>query len=200
MRVAHQPDMPGSWMLNQLDCATHALHAKADAARINLLGIAISRDRYAEFLKHVYEFEAPVELRWKQTDGLDQVIDLAPRIRTPYLYSDLKILGVIPQLIPPPTFVGIDQALGWMYVVERGRRMNGMLHRHVVRRLPRESTIAGNYLVASSPCGTRWQQLGAALDKIAHNNHAVADQIVNAARRAFRSLSMTPAFDTAHAA
>jgi heme oxygenase len=80
-----------------------------------------------------------------------------------------------------------------MYVVERGRRMNALLYRHLLRRLPQEMTIAGNYLNASSPCGTRWQQFGEALDRFA-DNHVIVEQIVNAAQRAFRSQRTSPRF------
>ena len=88
------------------------------------------------------------------------------------------------------SFVGTEQALGWMYVVERGRRMNGMLQRHLLRRIPAVMTIAGNYLAASSPIGMRWQQLGITLDQVARNG-AIAEQIINAANRAFRYLRLT---------
>ena len=92
----------------------------------------------------------------------------------------------------PASFVGIEQSLGWMYVVERGRRMNGMLQRHLLRRMPAVMAIAGNYLAASSPIGTRWQQLGITLDQVARNG-AIAEQIINAAQRAFRCLRMVQA-------
>jgi len=68
--------------------------------------------------------------------------------------------------------------------------MNGLLLRHLQRRIPAVMAIAGNYLGASSVIGTRWQQLGEVLDRVGHN-HAIADQILNAAHRAFRALRLT---------
>ena len=181
-------------MLAQLDFATRAHHVAADAPRIALLGVTTSRERYVKYLARVYAFESPIEARWAQTPGLDHVIDVEPRVRTPYLVSDLLALdqaSTTPDVGHQPCFVGVEQALGWMYVVERGRRMNGMLHRHLAHRLPAVLQIAGNYLLASSPRGARWQQLGAALDAVAHNQ-PIAEQVINAAQRAFRVLRSPP--------
>lgn len=187
-------------MLQQLDYATRGHHLTADAMRMSLLGTGACRERYLDYLARTFAFEAPVETRWQQTAGLDRVVDVQRRLRTGFLASDLRALGFVAEGLAPAPFCGVEQALGWMYVIERGRRMNGMLHRHLLRRMPRELAIAGNYLAASSPIGTRWQQLGITLDQVAHN-HAIAEQIINAAQRAFRALRLTlPVTQAAHAA
>jgi heme oxygenase len=189
-----------SWMLQQLDYATRGYHVCADAGRIALLGAHITRDKYIEYLSRTYGFEAPIEARWQATPGLDRVVDLPRRMRVGFLASDLRALDCAPDNLMPAAFVGIEQALGWMYVVERGRRMNGMLQRHLLRRLPSVMAVAGNYLAASSPIGTRWQQLGITLDEVARTS-SVADQIINAAHRAFRALRlMQPQAAGKHAA
>lgn len=180
-----------SWMLTQLDFATRSHHMTADAGRIALLGGPITRERYEEYLSRTYAFEASVEIRWQRTEGLDSVVDVKPRLRTGFLVSDLAALGMRPEVASAAPFVGVEQALGWMFVVERGRRMNALLHRHLCRRLPQVLTIAGNYLNASSPCGQRWQQFGDALDRFA-SNHVIVDQIINAAQRGFRSIKFRP--------
>jgi len=184
-----------SWMLAQLDYATRAHHMAADAGRISLLSGTITRERYEDYLSRIYSFEAPIEARWQKTIGLDSIVELGPRLRTGFLLSDLNAMTLRPEVQAPAPFVGVEQALGWMYAVERGRRMNALLHRHLTRRLPQTMTIAGNYLHASSPCGTRWQQFGEALDRFA-TNHVIVDQVVNAARRAFRSQKVPPRFTT----
>jgi heme oxygenase len=178
-------------MLQQLEFATRGYHVGADAGRVALLGATITRDKYADYLARTYAFEAPIEARWQRTPGLERVIAVAPRARTGFLAADLRTLGCEVDPVAPAAFVGIEQALGWMYVVERGRRMNGMLQRHLLRRMPAVMAIAGNYLAASSPLGPRWQQLGIALDQVAHNG-AIAEQIINAAHRAFRQLRLLP--------
>lgn len=186
-----------SWMLAQLEFATRAHHVAADAGRITLLSGAVTRERYEEYLAKVFQFEAPIEARWQKIIGLESVIELKPRLRAGFLISDLSALGLRIESTPVAELVGVEQALGWMYVVERGRRMNALLYRHLVRRLPQQMAVAGNYLNASSPCGERWQGLGAALDKFA-NNHAIVEQIINAAHRAFRAHRGAPRF-TPHA-
>src|SRR5688572_15870127 len=178
-----------SWMLQQLEYATRGYHVASDAGRIALLGANITRDKYVDYLSRTYAFEAPVEARWQVVRGLERVIDVPRRVRTGFLASDLRALGCVLDSVLPASFVGVEQALGWMYVVERGRRMNGMLQRHLLRRIPAVMMIAGNYLAASSPLGMRWQQLGATLDLVASNG-SIAEQILNAAHRAFRQLRL----------
>jgi heme oxygenase len=182
----HRP----SWMLQQLEYATRGYHVAADAGRIALLGGNITREKYAEYLARTYAFEAPIEARWQQTAGLDGVIDLAARLRTGFLASDLRALGCPPDRVTPAPFVGIEQALGWMYVVERSRRMNSLLQRHVQRRIPSAIAVAGKYLASCAPIAARWERVGVALDHVARH-HAAAEQIMNAALRAFRQLRAT---------
>lgn len=177
----------GSWMLRQLDYATRAYHVAADAPRVALLEPGLNRERYVDYLTRTFAFEAPVEARWQAMPRLATVIEVAPRLRTGYLAADLRVLDATLAPVVPAHLVGIEQALGWMYVVERGRRMNGLVQRHLVRRLPAEMEIAGKYLATSSSVGLRWEQLGRVLDEVAHD-HATADQIINAAHRAFRTL------------
>jgi heme oxygenase len=191
--------MSGSWMLRQLDFITRAHHVPADAGRMALFNKGVTPERYVDFLTRLYSFEAPIEARWKRIPDLARVIDVERRIRTPFLLSDLHALGTQPELLPSQNFVGIEQALGWMYVVERGRRLNGMLYRHLQRRLPRETMLGGNYLIASSSSGARWEELGRALDKVAYNT-VETDQIINAANRAFRALRLVPTFTGQRAA
>jgi heme oxygenase len=186
-------------MLAQLEFSTRSHHMTADSGRMALLAGPVTRERYEDYLSRLYAFEAPVEARWQRTSGLCSIVDVSSRLRTGFLFSDLTALALRPETVQPASFVGVEQALGWMYVVERGRRMNGLLQRHLTRRLPAVLAIAGNYLAASSPVGTRWQQFGEALDRFAVN-HVIAEQIINAAHRAFRSIRTPPRFTGAHAA
>lgn len=171
-------------MLERLDLETKIHHGPADSARVALLGNP-TRQRYTDFLARTYAFEAPAEWRWMRTPGLDTVVDLAPRLFAPKLAEDLATLGRFPDVCPAHAFKGVAQALGWLYVVERGRLMNSMLHRHLVRRLPFESSVAGSYLGGSGSLGLRWQMLGATLDRLAANP-TMCTQIVNGALEAFR--------------
>jgi heme oxygenase len=172
-------------MLERLDLETKVFHGPADAPRVALLANP-TRTRYADHLAKIYSFEAPAEHKWMRTPGLESFIDIAPRLFAPTLADDLAMLGRFPDMFPTPPFRGVAQAIGWMYVVERGRLMNSMLHRHLVRRLPYESSIAGSYLAASGSLGLRWQQLGTALDDIARTPTMIA-QVINGAFEAFRA-------------
>jgi len=157
---------------------------------------------YATTWRHGLVEEGVAAVRWQKTEGLDPIVDLKSSWRAGFLFTDLTTLGMRPnEPVMTPAFVGVEQALGWMYVVERGRRMNALLCRHLSRRLPQVMLIAGNYLNASSPCGTRWQQFGAALDRFA-DNHVIVDQIIDAAHRAFRTIQPPPRYtdSPAHAA
>ncbi len=184
-------------MLKQLEYATRAHHVAADAARLSLFGSAANRERYVDFLVRTFAFEAPIEERWLCMPELDRVIDVWRRIGTGFLASDLRALGC-PQDVPEPgPCIGIEQALGWMFVVERGRRLNGMLHRHLARRIPDVIETAGSFLTASSSSGSRWDQLGTALDRVAYNHRAAAQQVINAAQRAFRTLRTVNGADAA---
>ena len=171
-------------MLERLDLETKIHHGPADSMRVTLLGNP-TRARYTDYLARVYAFEAPAEWRWMRTPGLDAVIDLPPRLFAPRLAEDLATLGRFPDVCPAHAFKGVAQALGWLYVIERGRLMNSMLHRHLVRRLPFEASIAGSYLGGSGSLGLRWQTLGAVLDQLAVNP-SMSTQIVNGALEAFR--------------
>lgn len=177
-------------MLQQLEYATRGYHVAADAGRLALLAGTLTREKYVDYLARTFAFEAPIEARWQQTPRLERVIDVAGRLRTGFLASDLRALGCPPDHLMPASFVGVEQALGWMYVVERGRRMNSLLHRHLQRRIPSVVAIAGNYLASCAPAAARWERLGVTLDRVARD-HASAEQIINAALRAFRQLRTT---------
>lgn len=171
-------------MLERLDLETKIHHGPADSARVALLGKP-TRERYAEYLARIYAFEAPAEWRWMRTPGLDATIDVTSRLFAPALAKDLATLGRFPDIYETTSFKGIAHALGWMYVVERGRLMNSMLHRHLARRLPFESSIAGFYMAGSASLGLRWQQLGEALDGVSRHPMMVT-QVINGALEAFR--------------
>jgi heme oxygenase len=177
-------------MLERLDLETKVFHGPADSGRVALLGNP-TRARYADYLAKLYAFEAPAEWRWLRTPGLDRVIELSPSLFAPLLANDLGTLGRFPDVCPTTAFRGVAHGLGWLYVIERGRLMNSMLHRHLVRRLPFESSIAGSYLAGSGSLGLRWQQLGTALDEVARNP-AMIGQIINGALEAFRMMRHTP--------
>ena len=115
------------------------------------------------------------------------MVDLAPRLFAPKLAEDLATLGRFPDVCPAHAFKGVAQALGWLYVVERGRLMNSMLHRHLVRRLPFESSIARQL---PRRLGLARAALAAARRRArpAGRNPTMCTQIINGALEAFRMM------------
>src|SRR3569623_382859 len=173
-------------MHERLGLETKIHHGPAASARVALLGKP-TRERYADYLARIYVFEAPAEARWIRTPGLEATLDVSSRVFAPVLEKDLALLGRFPDVYETGGFKTIAQALGWMYVVARGRLMHALLHRHLARRLPFESSIAGTYMAGSSSLGLRWQQLAEALDGISKRPLMVTHEI-NGALEAFREL------------
>src|SRR3569623_2629327 len=173
-------------MLERLDLETKIHHGPADSARVALLGKP-TRERYADYLARIYVFEAPAEARGSRTPGLEATLDVSSRVFAPVLEKDLAMLGRFPAVYETGGFKPIAQALGWMYVVARGRLLNAMLHRHLARRLPFASSIAGTYMAGSSSLGLRWQLLAEALDGITKHPLMVT-HVINGALEAFRVL------------
>lgn len=186
-----------NWMLDRLHTETRVHHSAADAGRQALLGTKLDRARYTDYLAKLFAFEAPIEMRWQRTPGISRLAALTPAIVTPLLEEDLARLSRFIDVVPAAPFRSPAQALGWMYVVERGRLLNSMLYRHLAKVLPTETQIAGRYLAASGSLGARWDALAGALD-IVGRDAASATQIVNGALEAFRTLRHTSPNDRSH--
>jgi heme oxygenase len=175
--------MTTSWMLRRLDYLTHQHHAASDAERIALLRPSATRALYGEYLTKLYGFEQPIE---SATSTLARSLACA-RPRARMLRADLLALGRarVP-LAPRPQPRTVAEALGWCYVVERGRLLHGVLHRHLSVVLPEEIEIAGSYLAShAGGAGVRWHELGEVLDRVA-TTPAIVERVVVAAHSAFR--------------
>ena len=183
--------MPQSWMLARLNRETETCHRIADRDRMAMLSAPPTVESYLGYLVRIYGFEAPVESAFAMTHGLDEWIDLQARMQSKLLRADLAALGVTePTRLPRCTnvfpFRHVAAALGWMYAVDRNMLFHGIIAGHLRRRLPGELEIAGAYLAMQErSAGTRWRELGAALDRAARTP-AIADHIVQSASLAFR--------------
>jgi heme oxygenase len=175
--------MTTSWMLRRLDYVTYNHHAASDAERIALLRPNATRAMYVEYLAKLFGFEQPVE---SATGSLARELACA-RPRARLLRADLLALGLVRVAVAPrPQPRTIAEALGWCYVVERGRLLHGVLHRHLSTRLPHELDIAGSYLAShEGTAGARWEELGQMLDRVATSTAAI-ERVVVAAHAAFR--------------
>jgi heme oxygenase len=78
------------------------------------------------------------------------------------------------------TFDSVEDALGWLYVVERKTLLHSAMLRHLTVRMPQVMALASLYLSCyDHTAGTRWRDLGTALDRFATPESA--GQIVAAA-------------------
>ena len=183
--------MPHRAVLTRVDDHTSVAGAGADAQRLSLLAEPANIATYRAFLARLYGFEAPAELAFQMTAGLTDVIDVRARLHTRLLRSDLAALGIvdfttITRCIRIPRFHSVLEALGWMYVIERGRMLHSILHRHLEEKLPSLAGVAGMYLRSERFAAGRMRELGATLDSIV-TCHADIDDVLVAALGAFRA-------------
>jgi heme oxygenase len=183
-------------MLARLGRETLPHHADADADIDRFLfGATTTVADYRAYLTRIYGFLVPFETALATTPGLDLVIDVRPRAKAVHLLQDLLALGMtmhetaeLPQCMSIPAFRGPAAALGWMYVSERPMLASAVIRRHLATRLPSEMHNAAAYLSCyAGNVGTRWRELGEAMDRLAFAN-GIADRIVGAAQEAFRAL------------
>lgn len=180
-------------VLTRVDDHTSVAGAGADAQRLALLGEPADLATYRAFLARLYGFEAPAELAFQMTAGLTDVIDVRARLHTRLLRSDLAALGIVDfttvaRCIRIPRFRTVLEALGWMYVIERGRMLHSILHRHLQQKLPSLAQVAGMYLGSERFAAGRMRELGATLDSLVSCQGDVDDVLV-AALAAFRAQS-----------
>lgn len=197
--------MCDSRMLQLLDEETRAHHARADAERLALLTASVDRAEYLAYLAKLYAFEAPNESALLGTPGLDKMIGFKTRCGAILLASDLLALGLrlpkldrVPRALTP--FPSIGEALGGLYVIERGRRLHGTIRRHLRSRLPHEMRFAGSYLAAhEARAFANWRELGTVLDRFALSR-GLAQQVLSGAHQMFSAQASAFVHAEAHAA
>lgn len=182
-----------SWMIDRLNQETSVFHSDSERDIDLLFRPHVSVGDYRDFLVRSYGFEAPLESALALSSSLDMMLDLRGRARAGLIAQDLMRLGLkpaavaeLPMCMNVPQFRGTAEALGWMYVVERGALAHAIIRRHLMTLLPDAMVTASSYLQsAGGLLGARWRQFGAALDEVAQHP-AVADRIVTSAGDAFR--------------
>jgi len=173
-------------MLTRLDLETRPLHAAADAAWRQLLLDDVTETEYGAQLALVYGFEGPLEAALAYTPNLAPVIDVKRRMRAGLIAQDLLSLDVhasqianLPVMALAP-FASVQDALGWMYVVERATALHARVREHVLVHLPQLSNAATYLAAYESSLGSRWLELGEALDRCVRRSGA-GDRIIAAA-------------------
>lgn len=175
-----------SRMLTRLTLETRIHHASIDAKLLGPLETP-SRSLYRRFLCLVYGFEAPLEAALAMAPGIELAF-IQSRIKSGRIALDLLALGLTTQefgLLAKrhrvPSFQTAAEALGWLYVSERTTLNHEMVRRRLLEDLPYEMEHAGSYLASyEGVVGERWRELGALLDRVAHDE-ASAQQVIDAA-------------------
>lgn len=173
-----------------LETAPHHAEADADVDRFLFRQHTTPID-YRVYLSRLYGFLAPLEVSLAAASGLEEVIDLRERAKSPHLMADMLALDLTMQDIIElaqcptiPSFEGVASALGWMYVAERAMLASAVIHRHLSTQMPCEMANASRYLSSyAGRIGTRWRELGEAMERVGQG-----DQIVSAAHDAFAAL------------
>jgi heme oxygenase len=178
--------------LMRLDIETRPHHAAADAVWRELLeDHEISEPDYAHRLVRVYGFEAPLEAALAYTPRLASLIDVRRRQRAGLIAQDLMAMDLHPSQVATLPALAIApfatpaEALGWMYVVERATSLHAVVRQHLLDRAPRLANAVTYLSAYETSIGSRWLELGAALDKAVRDDHAI-DQIIVAAYDGFR--------------
>ncbi len=179
-------------LLVRLNLETRMHHAAADNFWLGLVkgSRRPSRHEYMQRLVRAYGVEGPLEASLRYTRGFDQLVDMTGRYRAGLIAQDLLSLGLgpaqvatIPQMMIEP-FAHVAEALGWLYVHERGMVVHQNVRRHLCDQIP-ELEHATSYLSAyDGVVGARMEDLGEQLDRLVRAR-VIADRVVLAAQDAF---------------
>src|SRR6476646_3980550 len=111
-------------LIERLGLETEEYHPKADEDALQLLGPATPAD-YRRFLMRTFSFVAPVERSIANVRGLDRVIDVRRFTKAEMIRRDLLAFRIPSDeidrisLCSVPMFDSLEEALGWVYPIER---------------------------------------------------------------------------------
>lgn len=171
--------------------STREWHADVDDAWLQLLSPSVSRADYLAQLVRTYGFVAPFESACKYTPALGRFVDFRQLLRAGLIAQDLLSLGLLPSQVAQiphcesiTTFGSVEEALGWLYVVERATLLQDGIRRHLLAHI-RELDRAMSYLTAfDGRVNDHWESFGRMLDE-AGATPASADRIAVAAAAGF---------------
>ncbi|MDB4954913.1 MAG: bphO [Myxococcales bacterium] len=179
-------------MLTKLNMETRPYHCDLDGPWLELVVPHVSRHQYVEQLSRVLGFESAVEAALAYTPGFAGSIKLRDWARSSFIAKDLMALGMpaggvaqLPQCSIEP-FANSNEALGWMFVLERATLLHDGLRWHIEERVQRSPYVC-SYLAANEGKDvTRWNEFGEILERAAQQQPQAADEMVRAARHACR--------------
>jgi heme oxygenase len=177
-------------MLERLERETVEHHGTAEEDLFRILDDP-TPDGFRYFLAAAYRLEAAIVARLAAVADLPAQV-LAKRAKTDVLLADLIAIGsdrtVLELLVRPlevPTITTLPQALGWIYVLQRGTLQHHTLYRVLAPRLRSTLRLASCYLTAHArDVYERWDELGTHLDRVTLDEDS-AQQVISAAHAAF---------------
>jgi heme oxygenase len=176
--------------LVRLNAATRQWHAAVDDSWLELLRPTVTVADYLAQLVRTYGLVAPFESASRYTPGLARLVEIGRLQRAGLIAQDLLALDLsysqvssIPTCPAITMFATMNEALGWLYVIERTTLLADGLVRHVHHALP-QVTDATRYLETFSTHADYWQTFGRILDR-ATTDPGIARDIERAACEAF---------------
>ena len=175
----------------RLNASTRRFHVDVDEPWLALLRPSATISDYLDVLVRTYGVVAPFESACHYTPGLDGLEVFIQVNRAGRIAQDLLALGLRPaQIASIPTcssiamFRGVEEVLGWLYVIERATLMHGGVLRYILRNLP-EVEPACSYLSTRDQRGAEhWLAFGRVLDRASKRPNAT-NEIMTATSAAF---------------
>jgi heme oxygenase len=178
-------------LIDRLSAETVPFHADADEDVRSLLGTATLAD-YRRFLIRTYGFTCPVERAIASVPGIERYIDPRRLRKHELLRRDLAGFHMTADEIsrspqcPIPVLATPQEALGWLYPIERVALRHTQLYHHLATVLPGTIAFTSSYLKCYfGAVGDAWKRFGRTLDPFG-DRPAHARRVVEAARAAFR--------------
>jgi heme oxygenase len=183
-------------MLLRLSLATRTAHAEVDEPWLDLLRPSVAVTDYVTQLVRVYGLVAPFESACRYTSGIGAYLDVRQLSRAGLIAKDLLNLGLSPAQVSNipscpriTTFASLQEAFGWLYVIERATLLQDGIRRHLLRHLANiEHAVA--YLAAyDGRVADHWMEFGKVLDAVGSSEDSTA-QMIAAAHEGFEAAGM----------
>lgn len=181
-----------SALLTRLNLDTRQYHADVDDPWLALMSPAVSVADYTGVLVRSYGLIAPFEGACKYTPGLARLVDFKFLMRAGLIAQDLLSLGLSPHqvanLVTCPgvaMFQSVNEALGWLYVVERSTLLHSGVRRHLLKHLPHLENACAYLAAFEAHVSEHWAGFGRVLDQAANNHLAIEEEVVASAISAF---------------
>lgn len=178
-------------LLTRLEIATQPWHRVVDSTWQRLRRPDVTRADYVESLLKAYGYIAPIESACMYAPELERWLGDRPLVRAGMIAQDLVSLGMLPSLITRipqcpdiTTFRTAAEALGWLYLIERGATVRDGLRGHLVEMIPNLEYGCSFLAVTEERAQERFARFRETVERIA-TTYAIADELVAAACEAF---------------